>query len=133
MINRVSDTINSNESIAVISKATNISSKATALTSETPIMSIAKDVAQDGDTNTNRTLNIDRKQNDTYSSIIERQLFDPKMSKLSVKIKRHRKPTTKTVLPYKAVPDKEYNSSMENLTYQKIPVKRGKAHKRSCK
>ncbi|CAO3656178.1 unnamed protein product [Mucor fragilis] len=114
-------------------EAAYLPTKATTPTLEAPNTSNVKNVAQDGDTDTNPKQNIATKENETYTSIIERQLYDPKMSKVSVKIKqRHRGPKCKAASSDKASTEKKY-SSIKKRVSRKSQVKRRKPNKRSYK
>ncbi|KAK4513564.1 uncharacterized protein ATC70_005568 [Mucor velutinosus] len=132
MINEVSNTKTTQETTALASEATALTSEATTLTLEAPNRRFAKDVELHSDTSTHHTENIDGKQNEVYKNMLERLLYDPKMSRVSVKVKRRRGPKSKAALPYKTVLEKEHRN-LEEYGQQKLVVKRRKTAKYSYK
>lgn len=103
----------------------------TTLTSKVINTITAKQVAEDCNTSTNHGQDVDGKKDESYTSILERQLYDPKMSKVSVKIKQSRSPKRKAPSLYKVVLQKEH--SIEKGINQKYQVKRRKTSKRPQK
>ncbi|KAL9545281.1 hypothetical protein MBANPS3_007225 [Mucor bainieri] len=134
MINEVSNTKAIEKATALTSKATVLSNETITRTPETPNTNSTTDVAQDGVTSTNDRLNIGDLQNETFESIIERQLHDPKMSKVSVKIKRRRIiPKPKAATPYITIIENEHSTTIEKSAQQTLQIKRRKTNKRSYK
>ncbi|KAG1123763.1 hypothetical protein G6F42_010248 [Rhizopus arrhizus] len=121
------------KAMVMINKESNASStkESTTLTSKAVNTTIAKQVAEDCNTSTNHDQNVDGKKDESYTSILERQLYDPKMSKVSVKIKQSRDPKRKAPPLYKVVLQKEH--SIEKGINQKHQVKRRKTSKRPQK
>ncbi|GAN09319.1 hypothetical protein MAM1_0259c08844 [Mucor ambiguus] len=122
MIDSASNTKITKEATVLTCEATTLPNEAMPMTSEAPNTSITKDVAQVGDTGANHKQNIDGKQKETYANNIERQLYDPKMSNVSVRIKQRRFPTTQAVIPHRAVLEQEH-SIIEKPTHQKIQLR----------
>lgn len=106
----------------------NITKEPTTLTSKAVDTITAKQVTEDCNTSTNHAQNVDGKRDESYTSILERQLYDPKMSKVSVKIKQSRDPKRKAPSLYKVVLQKEH--SIEKGINQKYQAKRRKTSKR---